>query len=90
MQVQWTFDQNHEIILSTVLAFDCNECCSSNFINGSLVLPDSCQPKHSLNVSIPLLPEGLYFSNKVLKVTEGIDYTESMNWPLFGFLALGK
>ena len=24
VQVQWTFGQNHEIILSTVLAFDCN------------------------------------------------------------------
>ena len=23
VQVQWTFDQNHEIVLSTVLAFDC-------------------------------------------------------------------
>ena len=23
VQVQWTFGQNHEIILSTVLAFDC-------------------------------------------------------------------
>jgi len=58
-----------------------NECCSSNFQNGSLVKPESCEGK-------PLLPEALYFSNKVLQVTEGIDHTGGMNWPLFGFLAL--
>ena len=46
-----------------------------------MVKPESCEGN-------PLLPEALYFSNKVLQVTEGIDETGGMNWPLFGFLAL--
>ena len=36
VQVQWTFDQNHEIILSTVLAFDCILKVSLNQVEQTL------------------------------------------------------
>merc|ERR1712141_12983 len=63
-----------------------SECCSTEYkpnINGTMVLavPEGCNKS-------AILPEAEYFSYKVLKVSNGIDDFQGMNWELFGYLVL--
>ena len=57
-----------------------SECCSTVFVNGSLILPENCTSGR------PIFPEQEFWSNRVLDITAGITEPGNMRWELIGCL----